>query len=176
MKTEDLLEEYEDSVRGSVSAMDKDGLEHGFSICGDTGNTRQTGIDAKGTTWIDLEGCQSDDSVYVNVHTHPSGNIGLSKNDWKSLLTTHMQYPEDTKLDGEIIRGSCVAGERLGEETPTVKCVTVTDKARNLTVDQQVELSQDILTQVNKDGVGMLGLDPTNEWDDLFDETYHNFS
>ena len=159
-----------DLIEDLYERTEETGLEYGVSICEDG----RTDIVKGEKDWIDTPKCQVDDSLSINIHTHPSNNIGLSANDWRSFVTENLQYPEGTKFDEDMKRASCIVGKRMGDDGVTAHCVRMTDEARNLSIKDQRGLSKRILSDIRDEGLGFGGINPVSKYDEI-DDCYITF-
>lgn len=166
----EFLDSYSDEMNYLHKETERTGKEHGQTFCeSDVGEVTQGEKD-----WISIDSCDVTDSINIDVHTHPSGNIGFSENDLRSFITQNLQYPPDTKFDEDMIRGKCVLGKRLGDTTPTLHCIEATDKTRNLSIEEQKELSHELFSDIREKGVGFMGVSPRNDWSEYVNECYSN--
>lgn len=168
----DFLSEYEDVIQDLYDKTEDTGHEHGIAFCGGEGEVDTTEIEEGEEGWITTPNCAVGASIALRVHTHPSGNIGLSEGDWRSLMADTFQYPEGTEFNDKMVRGECVVGKRMGDDDPTVHCVTATDELRGLSIDEQQDLSQEVLLEIDKKGVDFGGAKPVKQWEAYMDECY----
>lgn len=106
----------------------------------------------------------------IEIHTHPSGNIGFSKKDWESIITKMLQHPEGEK---NTDRAYGTLGKRLGDESPTLHVVKAKNKVDELSVEEQREL----ITEARDKLEGYSSLSKNDVWDVLnpyIEEEYIN--
>lgn len=155
-----LVQHHGGLLREAVRLTDDHNVEHGFVVIGWPDDMDTTRIISGSERTIDVAThvTTAYRPVRVGVHTHPSGALVPSENDWRGFLTRHGQYAPGADFPDGWRRGMVIAGRRLGESDQFgIRALEVTTAGANLSVADQREWVERAFDVLDDPSVGALG-------------------